>query len=138
MIDPVRDFAAAATAFCAWCAGPVGEPQAELRAAQRHLALLYALALRLDPDVGADDVTPDADGSRCDEERWRTVYRRAGVLPVGYYAEVLDVQRLIDPPTGIGDVGDDIADVYRDLEEGLGLYRDTGRDLLYRMYRSVC
>jgi hypothetical protein len=49
------------------------------------------------------------------------VYRRFAALPVGKYSEIFDPS---DVPAGepvVGDVADDLADVYRDLIQGVRL-----------------
>jgi hypothetical protein len=86
-----------------------------------HLARVYASAVDLplpDRPYGAARATTDAE--------WRAMFKRFGVLPINYYSECVDP--LVIPPNespGIGDLADDLADIWQDLRGGLALY-DAG------------
>ena len=122
---PVETFAYAATQFCAWAEGPPGEEAAEVSAARLHLARLYlgALALR---EPGRGDEWEDWEPSERTEPSWRDVFQRFGALPFNYYSCV-DPHVVPTDETVIGDLADDLADIWRDLRIGLWAYR--GGDL---------
>jgi hypothetical protein len=117
-------FAEAAESFCAWCTAQSETPALEARRAIRHLSTLYARALELripaDPD-------PAIEGHRTDDETWRAIFERCSVLPLNYYGEVLDPLTVPPESPVTGDLADDIADMHRDIECGLSLYRDGHR-----------
>lgn len=114
----VESFAQLARAFSDWCrAEPRGEAS-EARAALRHLSRLHAAALELELPA---DVDADLDGARADDAECRRVYERMAALPVGYYSEVADPGAVPSEEPVVGDLGDDVEEVYRDLSEGLSL-----------------
>jgi hypothetical protein len=69
-----------------------------------------------DSDVAAD---------RVDDDEWKAVYARAGALPINYYSSYFDQSIVPAEEHEIGDVADDVADIYRDLFAGLALF-DAG------------
>jgi hypothetical protein len=84
-----------------------------------------AAATRLEP-VGSVDDVPDRDAALSYEQ----VRERLTGLPVGYYHEFgdhcLDVAE--EPIPSIGDVLDDLADIYLDLSRGLAHWAAHERD----------
>lgn len=55
-------------------------------------------------------------------EDWLAVYQRFCALPFNEYASYAQPHDREDPSPGIGNVADDLADVWRDLKGGLALY----------------
>jgi hypothetical protein len=84
------------------------------------LARLYSAALTLPQTEGAAD-----ERERTSVEEWRKIYSRCGNLPLEVYWQVLDP--LAESPGDIacGSLGDDLADIHRDLKVGLS-YFDEG------------
>lgn len=117
-MSALDDFVRAARELCAWCEAAPGEPEAEVRTALRLLSRLYVRALELEqPEEG---LTEDLE-VELDDETWRRVYRRVGAIPLGMYGVTLDPHAVL-PEFGVGDLADDLADIHRDLSEGLWLY----------------
>ena len=127
-MTPVDRFAQAASAYCSWCNGqPDDATEAvtdavvatQTRAAFVHLAELIRLALDLRQPESAD---LDRD-FRVDHEEWEQVYTHV-VTPFGLYGTVLDPLSASGSEfqNALGDLGDDLADIYRDLKEGLLAY----------------
>lgn len=119
-IDPaIARFAAAARSYCAWAEGPPGTPDEEVRTALKHLALLYQCALEL-PHLSGDEKA-----GCISREDFRAVYLRFAVIPVGYYSVPLNVLEVPPGETGLGDLSEDLADIWRDLKPPLLLF-DAG------------
>ncbi|MCB9870508.1 MAG: DUF5063 domain-containing protein [Planctomycetes bacterium] len=125
--DSVDAFACAAAEFVGWCEAAAGEPEAEAHAVLRHLVDLYSLALRL--HMRDCDLEPEPVG-RADDAAWRAVFERCAALPFSCYASVFDPRsvRTGAAELDMGDLADDLADIYRDLTSGLSLYRAGHRE----------
>lgn len=54
------------------------------------------------------------------------IFRRFGALPFNYYATLCDPREICNSEVTMGDLADDLADIWRDLKRGLGLY-EMGR-----------
>ena len=125
-----RAFVDVALEFCGWAEGEQRAPQAEAETARRLLAELYCRALELPAAVEC----PDEDNeSRLD---WQAVYRRFASLPFSYYGQVTDP--LAVPPTddhALGDLGDDLADIWSDLQAGRQLYAKGRREEAHASWR---
>jgi hypothetical protein len=65
-----------------------------------------------DHDVSTDGVS---------DEEWKQVYARAAALPFQYYSSYFDPSQVPPEDHEIGDLADDVADIYRDLCAGLAL-----------------
>lgn len=115
MTPAVTRFADAATLFCDWCHSPPGDAEDDARSALRHLTTLYALAQAL----RELDNAPDVATTRSDDDAWRAIYTRFGALPFNHYASIFDPQQLDEAEVDTGDLADDLADIWRDLDEGL-------------------
>jgi len=118
----LEDFVAAAREFSTWCLTQPSEPTEEAGVAIRHLARLYSLALDL---RSPENVNFDLDGQGSSDVVWQQVYKRAGALPFHHYSLVGDALAVPTDAVNVGDLADDIADIHRDLAEGLSLY-DAG------------
>jgi hypothetical protein len=116
--DPVARFAEVAERFCAWAENPPEVAEWELETAIRFLLELTARALDL-PDADVDD---DEDTPGPDDAATKAVYDRFSVLPAGLYATV-DPEDVAGDSQLVGDVLDDLADVWRDVRTGLDAHR---------------
>ena len=123
MTDHLADFASAVRRFQSWALAPTGTETELAQVALGHFLDLYQGALRLLP---LPDPPDDADDSQetVQERQWKTVYELAGSLPVNYYSAIS--QPLVVPADEpvVADLAEDVADVFRDLVEGLRLYDD--------------
>lgn len=116
-MTPLETFALLAHEFCSWTEAPPMDENAELRCARRLLSRLYAAALDLPEGVPTDDerVVGAALG-------YKDAFRRFGALPINMY-ETCDPLILLGEEPAVGDVADDLADIYADLQRGLAMYR---------------
>lgn len=115
--DATARFASAARGYCLWAESPPGAGETDMLTARRHLASLIALALDL-PDTasGANNtgtISPAA---------WRSIFQRFGELPVNYYNNSVDPLHACGAEPSLGDLADDLADIWRDLKGGLVLF----------------
>ncbi len=120
-IPQLDDFAREAAAFCAWAEAPPGPLDEEVDTALRLVSQLYRLALDL-PDLFDEECAADIP-----HEHWAAIHQRFGMLPLDYYGVCLDPADLTDLTLGLGDVADDLADIWRDMKGGLALYRKGNR-----------
>ena len=130
MLNEVEAFAVEARRFRAWADNPP-DGVAGARAALLRVSALYNAALHL-PDPWHPDLEKEEEPPELTHEEWRLVYDRvARALPLGYYGVVSDP--IVVPPEEpvIGDIGDDIADIYRDVVPGLAAF-DAGARLQAR------
>lgn len=120
MSSELESFSIAAEEFCTWCESGRRSETAEAESAARHLSKLYNLALGLRlPDGVVDEDGADAVG----DEEWKVVFNRCASLPFSYYSVVFDPHTLDSEEPVTGDLGDDIADMYRDIGRGLSLHQ---------------
>ncbi len=114
---PVVEFVDLARGYCNWCEGrSLGiEPEAQ---AARWLSLLYASALGLprtecDNDAGLPALPSAtlalAEGNLAPFVGW-------------YYRECFDPHPYLKDEPCMGDLGDDLLDIYKDIRRGLMLF----------------
>lgn len=117
--EAMRAFANCASDYRSWCEGPrASDPLQLLREATWHVARLYAAALEL-PDVEFADHPDPPDLPKTD---WDAMFKSFRALPFNHYREVYDPSiDDVDEPV-VGDVADDLADIYSDLIKGLWLF----------------
>lgn len=114
------DVAGLSAAFCAWAEARDSTPRDAAHRAVDLLARLVAAASALDRIAGGD---PPSDGRPRQSDDYRVAYRRFGaVMPVGYYATIDPLVVPSGEPT-LGDVADDLADIYLELRDGLRAHR---------------
>ena len=118
-MDELTEFAEVAAEYCAWCDTPSKTELDEAQVALRILSRLYLLALKLRE---LED-TPGVEVDRPDHAAWRAVYERFGALPFNYYASIHDPREIDSAEVDVGDLSDDLADIYRDLSAGLSIFR---------------
>ncbi|MEA2415131.1 MAG: hypothetical protein QOI58_1788 [Thermoanaerobaculia bacterium] len=110
------DFVTAARAFVAWAESPASaDAHAEAVAARRNVVALIAAAIAL------PDGAPSLARSISDDE-YQRVYRRFGALPFNYYSESFNPLVVPAEEPVVADLADDLADIWRDVKEGLLLY----------------
>lgn len=114
------EFHAAATAYCTWCerdrsAAAVNQANESLNL----LARLYVVALNLPPPPPCGD---DIKVEEVSQEEWQAIYDSFGEMPFNYYGVVQEPHVDLPGEAVIGDVADDLADVYRDIKDGMNLW----------------
>jgi hypothetical protein len=119
----IDNFAALARQYCTWCEEHQSTDSKSLHyEAICHLAQLYAAGLTL-PDVDVSDYDDPLDPPK---DAIQAIYRSFGALPFNFYREFFD-PHILDQSNepGMGDLADDLTDVYLDLRRGLALL-DSG------------
>lgn len=111
--DSPQRFFEVAERYCAWAEGPASD--SDLLTARKLLAELHLLAIEL-PNGECGKETEDV----VSHESWRKVLDRFSELPLNLYWDVFDP--LKEEPPVVNSLADDLADIYRDLKEGVILY----------------
>ncbi len=123
-MDDIKLFAEGARRFERWIHESQSEGSPAAREALRQLVALYSAGLDLPSAFLATtetDQSPRLDDAEVD--RVRTWCAR---LPFDLYGEVFDSTVMPPEEPVIGSIGDDIADIYRDVATGLRLF-DAGQ-----------
>ena len=118
-MNHLDEFTKSARNFSSWCLTDYGEATTAARTALSLLIRLYSHALTLQD---SDCVDHDINGEWADDQTWNTVFKNAGSLPFNYYSTISNPQIIPHEGSEVGDIADDIADIFRDLSEGLFLY----------------
>lgn len=82
------------------------------------LAELVYAALRT-----PDDGLADAGAENYQRRDYNEIRAALPQLPFQYYREIFDAHDWEDDEPGVGDLYDDLADIYRDLSEGLFIHQ---------------
>ncbi len=107
--------------YCQWLREPSRTEREEARRLLALLLDLYRAAMELDlPDEA--DVDIDADRPKLDELR---ALSKAKALPFGYYGVTFDPHIVTPEESTVGDLYDDVEDIYGDLSEAISL-RNAG------------
>ena len=124
MDSALQAFAAEARNYCAWAVS-IEEGDQGAAAALRRIVGLYQAALHL-PSASVDG-TQDNPVEFVGTDERELVRVGCARLPLRYYSEQFDPLSVpsTEEPT-IGDIADDIADIFHDVREGLW-YFDRGQ-----------
>jgi Domain of unknown function (DUF5063) len=115
-------FQRAATRFCGLLEVDANQSRLWNREVLMALTNLYAAAHTLSmlgPFEFPENVSEEP---RIDHNQWKTIYDRISrALPQRWYLTFFDLTEPLDPEQKpvIGDLADDLADIYRDLKPGL-------------------
>lgn len=112
-------FTRSARQFCLWVESSPTETDA--RKALGLLAALHISALELKQG----DCGESIESTRISNEQWKAIFARFNSLPFNYYNEFFSPANYDEKEPVVGDLADDLADIYRDLKENLDLY-DAG------------
>lgn len=116
----ITEFAGVAREYCRWCEEPRGSDPRQLhRQVIRLLARLYAAALEL-PDVDLED-EDETDAPDLPNGASEKILRSFKDLPFQYYREIFDPVVDKKDDAVVGDLADDLTDIYIDLKCGLAL-----------------
>ena len=115
-LDYAGSFADVARIFCRWCEETAGPKTA--KAAATWLSTLHAGALALPSEQ------PDDDGDAPELPADLLAKVKVGLAPYRglYYRMVFNPTPLGTEEPVMGDLGDDLEDIYRDIRRGLFLY----------------
>ena len=116
----VEAFAVEAREFCQWARSP-GSGPASARQALVRLASIYLAGLHLPPPWHPSlPSEPQVEDIALEEKM--AIYAAASALPVAAYSVVFDPLAVPSEVPVVGDLPDDIADIYADILRGLRLY----------------
>jgi hypothetical protein len=121
IVAQMKSLVSTAREFCNWCKTDPASAHEEGQRAHTLLARLYARALELEAPAQYDS---DVEPKRIGDEEWKAVFKRGAALPFQYYSSYFDPSVIPPDEHEIGDLSDDIADIYRDLSAALALYDD--------------
>ena len=122
-IDAVAQFAGEAARFRDWARDGTDSGELSVRNALIRIATLYLAALELPPEW-SEELADAPDAKRIsDEERWAIDRGISARLPFSAYARVFDPFVLPPEEPVVGTIGDDVADIYRDVVSGLIEYQ---------------
>lgn len=113
--DPVEQFAERARQFREWVLSGTDTGSVAAQRALRLVSALYAAGLEL-PQPDRDYPVAEGAGGPSPKEVYSNL---AGRLPIQNYGEVLDPLLVPSDGSGIGDVADDIADIFGHVDRGL-------------------
>jgi hypothetical protein len=113
-------FAGEAQRFCNWARNPSGD-DAGAREALLRVSALYVAGLQLSGDWHSS-LEPEPLPDTVSKAEWQQVYDANAALPFQYYSEITNPLDVPPEEAGVGDLADDIADIYSDVTEGLRLY----------------
>jgi Domain of unknown function (DUF5063) len=116
MSNPIEQFADIVRRFCRRAESEPRDPISEAQTARRLLAELYLQAIDL------PEAPSDADAPEIAQEQYQSVFRRFGALPFNYYSECFNPLAIPAEQPVTADLADDLADIWRDLKQGLALY----------------
>lgn len=115
-LKAVESFAKVSRKYCSWAETPLSDdPISQLQFTRQILLELHLGVLKL-PEV---DLTEEK-SSAPEVKNWKDVLQRFSNLPVDGYWDVFDPLKEDDPV--FNSLADDLADIYRDLIEGLYFY----------------
>jgi hypothetical protein len=124
VINQVETFAEVVREYVAWAERTTPAPPSDDAVEVLGiLTRLYSAALTLPQMEGAAD-----ERERTSEDEWRRIYSRCGNLPLDFYWEVLDPLAASPGDIACGSLGDDLADIHRDLKAGLSYFDEGAYD----------
>jgi len=114
-----EQFIIIARRFCNWATSDYPANLQSVKQALELITELYLCGIRLTSEVQeVEEPTPIVETR---ESMRSTVFTHAGNLPLNYYSEVFNPLTIPAEEPVIGDLADDIADIYGDIEYGLSL-----------------
>jgi hypothetical protein len=116
-------FSEEARRFLAWADGTTSRDVLSAPAALRRLVALYAAALEL-PQPWSEGVAHTSEPAPAAVHRLHAVRTRAAAIALQHYGEIFGPLVPCDEPV-VGDLADDLVDIYRDVSGGLA-FHDAG------------
>jgi len=118
-------FSREARRFIDWADGSESSGTMLARVALRRMVALYAAALEL-PQPWSEGVSAKHPSEPALAERLEALRERAAAIPLQYYSEIFSPLVLPPEEPVVGDLADDLLDIYRDVAVGLALYEAGG------------
>lgn len=113
-------FSREARRFVDWADGSASKDKMLAPVGLRRIVALYAAALDL-PQPWSEGVTAEHTPGPGLSERLNAVRARAAAIPLQHYSEIFSPLLPPEQPV-VGDLGDDLVDIFRDVAAGLALY----------------
>jgi hypothetical protein len=115
----IRKFATLVEAFRVWAADGTDTGAMAVQQGLTHLVGLFGAALTL-PDASPDGDVPD----HVSDDEWKRVFAACRRLPISNYGGVFDPLALPPESPDVCDLADDLADIYRDVVNGLRAFQN--------------
>ncbi|NHZ99416.1 DUF5063 domain-containing protein [Massilia sp. CCM 8734] len=131
-MDNTTIFVQSARDFCQWAEGDLQPGEAQVPIARRHLARLYAQAL----DLPQRDCDWGDEAAQVSHAAWQAMFARFGALPLNYYSQSANTLDVVCSEMMIGDLADDLADIWRNLKHGLNLLDGGNPDAAVFQWRE--
>lgn len=127
-MDAVERFAAEAVEFRDWARAGTDSGSAAARNALIRIGRLYLAALDL-PPAWSDELegASDADAASVSRDELQAVRKAAARIPLGFYSEIFNPLPVPPEEPVVGDLADDIEDIYSDVVRGLQLFEQGER-----------
>lgn len=107
--------------YCRWTDSLEKEDTVDLSVVLILLSELFSKALSLPlSELGETD----EDAKRLTQDEWKQIHEKYTPVPFQYYNEIFDPHDFSETKPVIGDLHDDLADIYHDLKQGLILYKN--------------
>ena len=120
MDNAVGNFADIVQRFCEWAEESPDDPLQEMQTAQRLLAELLYRVLALPDLEPSDDEYEDV----ITIEQRKQIYGRFASLPLQGYWDMHDPLNEGEKEPAYNLLADDLGDIYKDIKEGLHLYKE--------------
>jgi hypothetical protein len=120
-MDEIDRFAEQATLFRQWATDCRGSGAETAREGLVRITRLYAAGLDL-PSCLCDNASNRREPVTISSEERQAVYENCSRLPFRYYSEVFNPLPIPAEEPVVGDLADDVADIFRDVMRGLQLY----------------
>ncbi|MFN8455443.1 MAG: DUF5063 domain-containing protein [Anaerolineae bacterium] len=116
----LEKFTGVAREFCQWAESEFSTDVQSMQQALELITRLYLSSVGLIDELrDVDEATPSVESTASMRS---IIYARASSLPVKYYSEVFNPLLIPAEEPVIGDLADDIADIYGDIRRGLNLF----------------
>ncbi|ABC28437.1 conserved hypothetical protein [Hahella chejuensis KCTC 2396] len=116
--EQTQRFVELAREYCQWSEARPGSAEEEMATAARLLAKLYATILELPFEPAGTDLEFET----MTHDAWQKIYQRFGSMPFTQYRDIDDPFDMQSASVNAGDIADDLADIYRDMKDGLSLW----------------
>jgi hypothetical protein len=120
MLTDIQTFSEVAERYCAWVESRPKTAENEADQARSLLLSLYSAALLLPLHTSCENTEHS---EPVPDDIWKKVYKRFSALPFTYYSIQGDPLFLPAKHVEVGDLADDLSDIYRDIMRGLYLFR---------------
>ncbi|GAB6098106.1 DUF5063 domain-containing protein [Desulfatiferula olefinivorans] len=116
----IEDFAKIAEQYCSWTEALKNDDEVDLNELLLLLSLLFNYALSL-PITDPDEL--DEETERLTNGEWKSIHEKYSPIEFQYYNEIFDPHDFENSVPVVGDLHDDLADIYRDIKPGVLLYQ---------------